>query len=100
MLDGPALPTGQSTTARKSSSNARTASRCTVLAYANPFHDETGNLVGAVNVLVDITDRKRAEEDAACARPTAARDEFLAMLAHELRNPLAPIRNGGANPAH
>src|SRR5947207_2030156 len=36
-------------------------SRCLVLAYANPFLDERGELVGAVNVLVDITDRRRAE---------------------------------------
>ncbi|HXI93254.1 MAG TPA: PAS domain-containing protein, partial [Blastocatellia bacterium] len=28
--------------------------RLTVLAYANPIHDETGKLLGAVNVLVDI----------------------------------------------
>ena len=39
----------------------------------------------------DITDRKRAEQS---LRESARRkDEFLAMLAHELRNPLAPIRN-------
>src|SRR5258707_939898 len=36
-------------------------SRATVLAHANPFHDEWGRLAGAVNVLVDISDRKRAE---------------------------------------
>src|SRR5918994_5927192 len=36
--------------------------RVTALAHANPIHDESGNLLGAVNVLVDITDRKRAEE--------------------------------------
>jgi two-component sensor histidine kinase len=35
--------------------------RLTVLAYANPIHDEAGTLLGAVNVLVDITDRKRTE---------------------------------------
>jgi len=35
--------------------------RLTVLAYANPIHDEAGTLLGAVNVLVDISDRKRAE---------------------------------------
>jgi signal transduction histidine kinase len=37
--------------------------RLTALAHANPIHDELGNLIGAVNVLVDITDRKRAEEE-------------------------------------
>jgi len=58
--------------------------RATVLAHANPICGESGELLGAVNVLVDITERKRAE---------SAKDEFLAMLAHELRNPLAPIRN-------
>ena len=35
--------------------------RCIALAYANPLLDERGKLVGAVNVLVDITDRRRAE---------------------------------------
>src|SRR5688572_8808443 len=37
--------------------------RLTVLAHANPIHDAAGQLVGAVNVLVDISDRKRAEDD-------------------------------------
>ena len=32
-------------------------------------------------------------EEAACAEADRRKDEFLAMLAHELRNPLAPIRN-------
>ncbi len=32
------------------------------LAFANPIQDESGRLVGAVNVVVDITDRKRSEE--------------------------------------
>ncbi|MEA2708912.1 MAG: two-component system, chemotaxis family, CheB/CheR fusion protein [Phycisphaerales bacterium] len=36
--------------------------RTTVLAHANPFHDEFGTLTGAVNVLVDISERKRSEE--------------------------------------
>jgi two-component system CheB/CheR fusion protein len=36
--------------------------RFTALAHANPMHDESGKLAGAVNVLVDITDRKQAEE--------------------------------------
>lgn len=36
--------------------------RLTALAHANPIHDEAGKLIGAVNVLVDISDHKRAEE--------------------------------------
>lgn len=36
--------------------------RVTALAHANPIHDQAGILVGGVNVLVDISDRKRAEE--------------------------------------
>ncbi len=39
----------------------------------------------------DISDRKRAEES--LREANRRKDEFLAMLAHELRNPLAPIRN-------
>src|SRR5690348_8286620 len=66
--------------------------RLTVLAHANPFHDDAGNLLGAVNVLMDITDRKRTED--ALREADRRKSEFLAMLAHELRNPLAPIRNG------
>jgi PAS domain S-box-containing protein len=42
--------------------------------------------------LRDITERKRAEE--ALREADRRKDEFLAMLAHELRNPLAPIRTG------
>jgi CheY-like chemotaxis protein len=40
----------------------------------------------------DITERKRAEDD--LREADRRKDEFLATLAHELRNPLAPIRNG------
>jgi PAS domain S-box-containing protein len=65
--------------------------RITVLAHANPIHDESGAPLGAVNVLVDISDRKRAEE--ALREADRSKDVFLATLAHELRNPLAPIRN-------
>ena len=40
--------------------------------------------------LLDITERKQAEE--ALREATRRKDEFLAVLGHELRNPLAPIR--------
>jgi len=67
-------------------------SRRTALAHANPFQDDRGKLLGAVNVLVDITERKRAED--LLREADRRKSEFLATLAHELRNPLAPIRNG------
>ena len=49
--------------------------------------------------VADITDRKRGEEErerlvARLQEQDQRKDEFLATLAHELRNPLAPIRNG------
>jgi CheY-like chemotaxis protein len=43
-------------------------------------------------VLVDITERKAMEE--ALREADRKKDDFIALLAHELRNPLAPIRNG------
>jgi len=39
--------------------------RVTALAYANPVRDTSGHLLGGVNILVDITDRKRAQENQA-----------------------------------
>jgi signal transduction histidine kinase len=49
--------------------------RLTVLAHANPIRDDAGKLLGAVNVLVDITDRKQAE-----AVLRGARDELANIV--------------------
>ncbi|MEP7218842.1 MAG: PAS domain S-box protein, partial [Bacteroidota bacterium] len=55
-----------------------------------PLYDKGDRLVGFSKVTRDMTQRKRVEElELAEQRMT----EFLAMLSHELRNPLAPIRN-------
>ncbi len=56
-----------------------------------PLWDEEGRLRGYAKVMRDFTDRKRAEIE--LAEANRHKDEFLAMLAHELRNPLAPIIN-------
>lgn len=58
----------------------------------SPVRDSSGRIVGASKVARDITDRKRAEE--ALREADRRKDEFIALLAHELRNPLAPLRNG------
>jgi PAS domain S-box-containing protein len=58
---------------------------------AAPMRDAAGGLLGSVLVFRDVTDRRRAE--AATAEADRRKDEFLAMLSHELRNPLAPILN-------
>jgi len=56
-----------------------------------PWFLETGDYAGMVGAVVDIDARKRAEEGLEDA--SRRKDEFLATLAHELRNPLAPISN-------
>ena len=55
-----------------------------------PVRGPRGELIGYAKVTRDLTDRRRVEELEKAERQT---NEFLAMLAHELRNPLAPIRN-------
>jgi PAS domain S-box-containing protein len=53
--------------------------------------DSSGEPVGIATVCRDISARKQAE--AALREADQHKDEFLAMLAHELRNPLTPISN-------
>ncbi len=62
-----------------------------MLSYALPIKDAQQQIAGGVWVLVDITDRKRAERIIRVANER--KDKFLAVLAHELRNPLALIRS-------
>jgi PAS domain S-box-containing protein len=57
----------------------------------SPIRDEEGDIIGASKIARNITERKRAEW--MLREADRRKDEFLATLAHELRNPLAPIRN-------
>ncbi len=59
--------------------------RVDVALTISPIHNPVGKIIGASKIARDITSRK--EED-------RRRNEFLALLAHELRNPMAPLRNG------
>jgi signal transduction histidine kinase/CheY-like chemotaxis protein len=72
-----------------------------VLAKGRPHFVSDGgrrNLVSLDGTLADITEQKRAEQQilqqsAELALADRRKNEFIATLAHELRNPLAPIRN-------
>jgi PAS domain S-box-containing protein len=58
---------------------------------AAPIEDKHGNTTGVVLIFRDVTQRRQAEQSQRDA--DRRKDEFLALLAHELRNPLAPIGN-------
>ena len=57
-----------------------------------PIRDASGNILGVVLVFRDVTERRNFERERLDA--DRRKDEFLAMLAHELRNPLAVFGNG------
>jgi PAS domain S-box-containing protein len=62
-----------------------------VLARGVPVRNEQGEITGWAGINLDISRLKQVEEKLRDA--DRRKDEFLATLAHELRNPLAPIRN-------
>ncbi len=81
----------------------------------SPIKDVNGHVIGASTIVRDITQQKRAERslrelydsaqreierreqaEATLREIDRRKDEFLATLAHELRNPLAPIRQASA----
>ncbi len=70
----------------------KSGERFWALGIVTPIYDATGAHTGFSKILRDMTERKRAEE--ALRLADRRKDEFLATLAHELRNPLAPLRNG------
>jgi PAS domain S-box-containing protein len=63
-----------------------------ILARGVPVKNESGEITAWAGINLDISRLKRVEEE--LREADRRKDEFLAVLAHELRNPLAPIRTG------
>jgi PAS domain S-box-containing protein len=64
-----------------------------------PIRDDEGRIVGVVLVFRDLSERYALEREllhktSRLEEADRRKNEFLAMLAHELRNPLAPLRTG------
>jgi PAS domain S-box-containing protein len=57
-----------------------------------PVHDSGGKIIGSVSVVRDVTDKRRRESELQDAEQR--RQRVISTLAHELRNPLAPLRAG------
>jgi len=85
------LSSGQTLHSREARLRCRDGSIKHVLISSNVLFRE-GKFIHTRCFTRDITERKRAED--ALREADRRKDEFLATLAHELRNPLAPVRNG------
>jgi PAS domain S-box-containing protein len=69
---------------------AKDGRRIPISLTVSPIRDSNGVIIGASKIARDISERQQAEQ--ALRDANRRKDEFLALLAHELRNPLAPIR--------
>jgi PAS domain S-box-containing protein len=75
--------------AKRAVLTAKDGSRRPIDESAAPVRGVRGEITGAVLIFRDITEQQRTEQ--ALREADRRKDEFLAILSHELRNPLAPI---------
>jgi PAS domain S-box-containing protein len=84
-----ALKEGRSVRGYEGVAERPDGTRAAFVPYPTVVFDADGALIGAINVLVDVTERRRAEE--ALRAANAVKDEFLGLVSHELRTPVTTI---------
>jgi PAS domain S-box-containing protein len=87
-----AAATGESTRGLELEVHLGSGRVVTIEGNASPLFGDRGQVRGAIGAFADVTRRKDIERELRDA--DRHKNEFLALLSHELRNPLAPIRNG------
>lgn len=84
-----ALKEGRSVRGYEGVAERPDGSRASFVPFPTVVYDADGTLIGAINVLIDVTERRRAED--ALRAANTVKDEFLGLVSHELRTPVTTI---------
>jgi PAS domain S-box-containing protein len=84
-----ALKEGRSVRGYEALAERPDGTRAAFVPYPTVVFDAQGTIIGAINVMVDVTERRRAEEAVHAAN--SVKDEFLGLVSHELRTPVTTI---------
>jgi len=84
-----AVRTGQSVRGHEGLAERPDGTRASFVPYPTVVRGPGGEVIGAINVVIDVTERRQAEE--ALRAANAVKDEFLGLVSHELRTPVTTV---------